>query len=71
MLYLVEHKKVVIVGIPGVGKTSLVTKVIELIKEKNRTASVHSYGTEMLEQAKSIGVKDRDCLLYTSDAADE
>ena len=60
MLYLVERKKVVIVGIPGVGKTSLVTKVVELIKQKNKTASVHSYGTEMLEQAKNIGVKDRD-----------
>ena len=70
MLYLEERKKVVIVGIPGVGKTSLVTKVVELIKEKNKTSSVHSYGTEMLEQAKNIGVKDRDeprtCLLYTS-----
>ena len=60
MLYLVEHKKVVIVGIPGVGKTSLVTKVVELIKAKNKTASVHSYGTVMLELAKDFGVKDRD-----------
>ena len=60
MLYLVEHKKVVIVGIPGVGKTSLVTKVVELIKAKNKTASVHSYGTVMLELAKDFGVKNRD-----------
>jgi len=57
---LVEHKKVVIVGIPGVGKTSLVTKVVELIKQKNKTASVHSYGTVMLELARDFGVKDRD-----------
>ena len=60
MLYLVERKKVIIVGIPGVGKTSLVTKVVELIKAKNKTASVHSYGTVMLELAKDFGVKDRD-----------
>ena len=60
MLYLVERKKVIIVGIPGVGKTSLVTKVVELIKQKNKTASVHSYGTVMLELAKDFGVKDRD-----------
>ena len=60
MLYLVERKKVIIVGIPGVGKTSLVTKVVELIKAKNKTASVHSYGTVMLELAKAFGVKDRD-----------
>jgi len=57
---LVERKKVIIVGIPGVGKTSLVTKVVELIKAKNKTASVHSYGTVMLELAKAFGVKDRD-----------
>jgi len=57
---LVERKKVIIVGIPGVGKTSLVTKVVELIKAKNKTASVHSYGTVMLELAKDFGVKDRD-----------
>ena len=60
MLYLVERKKVIIVGIPGVGKTSLVTKVVELIKQKNKTASVHSYGTVMLELARDFGVKDRD-----------
>ena len=60
MQLLVERKKVVIVGIPGVGKTSLVTKVVELIKQKNKSASVHSYGTEMLEQAKNIGVSSRD-----------
>ena len=60
MLYLVERKKVIIVGIPGVGKTSLVTKVVELIKAKNKTASVHSYGTVMLELAKDFGVKNRD-----------
>jgi len=60
VLYLVERKKVIIVGIPGVGKTSLVTKVVELIKAKNKTASVHSYGTVMLELAKDFGVKNRD-----------
>ena len=60
MLYLVERKKVIKVGIPGVGKTSLVTKVVELIKAKNKTTSVHSYGTVMLELAKDFGVKDRD-----------
>jgi len=57
---LVERKKVIIVGIPGVGKTSLVTKVVELIKQKNKTASVHSYGTVRLELARDFGVKDRD-----------
>ncbi|KFM14767.1 Adenylate kinase protein [Marine Group I thaumarchaeote SCGC AAA799-O18] len=55
-----ESKKVVIVGIPGVGKTSLVTRIAELIKQKNKTVSVHSYGTVMFEEAKKAGIKNRD-----------
>jgi len=57
---LEDSKKIVIVGIPGVGKTSLVTKIAELIKQKNKTVSVHSYGTVMFEEAKKIGIKNRD-----------
>jgi len=57
---LEDNKKVVIVGIPGVGKTSLITKIAELIKEKNKTVSVHSYGTVMFEEAKKMGIKNRD-----------
>ena len=60
MLGLEDSKKVVIVGIPGVGKTSLVTKIAELIKQKNKTVSVHSYGTIMFEEAKKMGIKSRD-----------
>ena len=57
---MVDSKKIVIVGIPGVGKSSLVKRVAELIRQKNKSVSVRSYGTEMLEEAKKIGVKDRD-----------
>ena len=60
MLGLEESKKVVIVGIPGVGKTSLIAKIAELIKQKNKTVSVHSYGTIMFEEAKKMGIKNRD-----------
>lgn len=57
---LVEHKKVIIVGIPGVGKSTVVTKVVEVLKEKNKTVSVKSFGTVMLEQASKNGIHDRD-----------
>ena len=62
MLLLVEkiHKKVVIVGIPGVGKTSLVTTIVEKLSDTGVAVSVHSYGTLMFDEAKSFGVKDRD-----------
>ena len=55
-----QIQKVVIVGIPGVGKTSLVTKLVELIKQQNKTVGVHSFGTVMLEEAMKNGIKDRD-----------
>ena len=60
MLLLVEHKKVVIVGIPGVGKTSLVTTIVEKLSDNGIAVSVHSYGTMMLDEAKNAGVNDRD-----------
>lgn len=60
MHFLGESKKVVIVGIPGVGKTTVVTKVIEILKSKNKSASVVSFGTLMFEEAKKNGIKDRD-----------
>ena len=60
MLCLGESKKVVIVGIPGVGKSSLVQTIVKKLHENNIDTSVHSYGTMMLEEAKNIGIKDRD-----------
>ena len=62
MLLLEEkiHKKVVIVGIPGVGKTSLVTAIVEKLSDTGIVVGVHSYGTLMFVEAKNFGVKDRD-----------
>jgi len=58
--YLAESKKVIIVGIPGVGKTTLVSKIVEILRSKQKSISVHSFGTVMLEEAKKNGIKDRD-----------
>ncbi len=60
MLYLVESKKVIVVGIPGVGKTTLVSKIVELLKSKQKSVSVHSFGTVMFEEGRKNGIKDRD-----------
>ena len=57
---MVESKKVIIVGIPGVGKTTLVSKIVEILRTKQKSISVHSFGTVMLEEAKKNGIKDRD-----------
>ena len=60
MHYLAESKKVVVVGIPGVGKTSLLEKIVEILKNQNKSVSVNSFGTIMYEVAKEKGIKDRD-----------
>lgn len=60
MLCLGESKKVVIVGIAGVGKTTLVSKIVEILNSKKKSVSVHSFGTVMFEEAKKIGITSRD-----------
>ena len=60
MLYLAENKKVVVVGIPGVGKTTLINKIVELIKNQNKSVQVTNFGTTMFEIAKENGIHDRD-----------
>ncbi|MGY5147546.1 MAG: adenylate kinase [Candidatus Nitrosopumilus sp. bin_7KS] len=60
MLYLVENKKVVMVGIPGVGKTTLLSQMEQIIKNNKKSVCVISFGTLMFELAKENGLKDRD-----------
>lgn len=56
---MVENKRAIIVGIPGVGKTTVITRAVELLSKK-RNAVVVTYGTLMFEEAQKLGVKDRD-----------
>ena len=60
MLYLAENKIVVVVGIPGVGKTTLINKIVEKIKDHVKSVNVTSFGTIMLEVAKENGLQNRD-----------
>ena len=53
-------KRVIIVGIPGVGKTTVVNKVVEIIKKKRLAVEAVVYGTVMFEEAKKLGIKHRD-----------
>ena len=62
MLCLAESKRVIIVGIPGVGKTTLVSKVVELLRSKKISVNVSIFGTVMFEEATKNGIKDRDDL---------
>ncbi len=57
---LVESKKIVIVGIPGVGKTTLVSKIVEILNRKKKSVGVYSFGTIMLNVAQKNDIYDRD-----------
>jgi len=57
---LVENKKVVMVGIPGVGKTTLLSKMAEIIKNHKKSVFVLSFGTLMFDVAKENGLANRD-----------
>lgn len=57
---MAESRKVVMVGIPGVGKTTLVSKIVEILNSMNKSVTVQSFGTVMLEEAKKNGIKNRD-----------
>jgi len=50
------------VGIPGVGKTTLVSTIAETLSRNNHSVSVNSFGTMMFEEAKKNGITDRDQL---------
>jgi len=57
---LVEnYKRAVIVGIPGVGKTTVITRAAEILNKKRKTTIV-VFGTVMFEEARKIGLKSRD-----------
>ncbi len=55
------QKKVVIVGIPGVGKSTVVNKLVEIMAQKGARVNVVNYGTVMMEEAtRNFGINSRD-----------
>ncbi|MGH2637990.1 MAG: adenylate kinase [Rhabdochlamydiaceae bacterium] len=56
-----KRRKVVIVGIPGVGKSTVVNKIVELMAQLRFKTDIVNYGTVMMEEASKLhGVKSRD-----------
>lgn len=54
-----NNKRAIIVGIPGVGKTTVITRAAEMLNHKRKTTVV-VFGTIMFEEAKKMGLKSRD-----------
>jgi adenylate kinase len=55
-----SNRHLIIVGISGVGKTTVISRAAELLKDNGYNPSVLVFGTLMFEEAKKIGVKNRD-----------
>ena len=57
---MVSSKRVIIVGIPGVGKTTVITTVFNKLTEQQVNTKHMVFGTAMFEEAQKIGVTERD-----------
>jgi adenylate kinase len=50
----------VIVGIPGVGKTTIIDKAAEILNKRGILTQVRVFGSIMLDEASKMGIKNRD-----------
>ena len=53
-------KRVVIVGIAGVGKSTVVNEVLSILETKDIKVDNLTFGTIMFEEAQKLGISDRD-----------
>jgi adenylate kinase len=51
---------VIVVGVPGVGKTSVVTKAADRLNQSQSTIQVMVFGSIMFDEARKLGINDRD-----------
>ena len=57
---LLKSKLIIIVGIPGVGKTTVIEKLVEYLTTLDIKSHISVFGSVMLDEAKKIGIKNRD-----------
>lgn len=55
-----RKKTVIIVGVPGVGKSTIISNAIITLQTKGTTLSTVVFGSVMFEEAKKLGINDRD-----------
>ena len=53
-------KRVVLVGIAGVGKSTVVNEVLSILETKDVKVDNLTFGTIMFEEAQKLGISDRD-----------
>jgi adenylate kinase len=57
-----RKKTVIIVGVPGVGKSTIISNATETLRNIGTTVSTVIFGSIMFEEAKKLGINDRDQL---------
>lgn len=55
-----NNKRVVVVGIPGVGKTTVISRTAEILNQRGIQTAVVVFGTMMFEEAMKLGINNRD-----------
>jgi adenylate kinase len=55
-----NNKRVVVVGIPGVGKTTVISRTAEILNQRGIQTAVVVFGTIMFEEAGKLGINNRD-----------
>jgi adenylate kinase len=57
-----NNKRVVVVGIPGVGKTTVISRTAEILNQRGTQTAVVVFGTIMFEEARKLGINNRDAM---------
>lgn len=55
-----RKKTVIIVGVPGVGKSTIISNATTTLLETGTSLSTVVFGSVMFEEAKKLGINDRD-----------
>ena len=55
-----RKKTVIIVGVPGVGKSTIVSNATITLQKKGTTLNTVVFGSVMFKEAKKLGINDRD-----------
>jgi adenylate kinase len=57
-----NNKRVIVVGIPGVGKTTVISRTAEILNKRGTQTAVVVFGTIMFEEARKLGINNRDAM---------
>ena len=55
-----RKKTIIIVGVPGVGKSTIISNATTTLEKKGTTLNTVVFGSVMFEEAKKLGINDRD-----------